>query len=123
MQDTHTFEKPINYLDMSLGKLILVEDCRPRLTAVWKLHRELMVSLLTIIGAFFLTVWLTIERIVSRPVKRLASASRRLADGDFNAPLLKMGRDEIGTLSKVSVTCVMQSTAIRKNFSGKMNLS
>jgi len=98
MQDIHTFEKQINYLDMNLGKLILVENCRPRLTAVWKLHRELLVSLLIIIGVFFLTVWLTIERIVSKPVKRLASASRRLADGDFNVPLLKMGRDEIGTL-------------------------
>jgi two-component system NtrC family sensor kinase len=98
MQHTHIFEKPINYLDVNLGKLILVEDYGPRLTAVWKRHRELMISLLTIIGAFFLTVWLTIERIVSRPVKRLASASRRLADGDFNVPLLKMGRDEIGTL-------------------------
>ncbi len=98
MQDTHAFEKQINYLDINLGKLVLVENCGPRLTAVWKLHKELMVSLLTIIGAFFLTVWLTIERTVSRPVKRLASASRRLADGDFNAPLLKMGRDEIGTL-------------------------
>lgn len=97
-EGTHTFEKRINYLGIHLGKLVVLENDKPRLEAVWKLHRELVVILLATIGAFFLTVWLTLEKVVRRPVRRLARASGRLADGDFDAPLLKTGRDEIGDL-------------------------
>lgn len=98
MQDVHIFEKQIGYLGMDLGKLIVHEDCGPRLDVIREVHKELIVYILISMAVFFVAVGFVLDRIVSRPVKALADASKRLADGNFDVPVLKMGDDEVGTL-------------------------
>ena len=94
----HTVERPINYLDMNLGTLIVVMDFTPRLVDMRKRHQELTTTLLAVMIAFIVTIGLMLEWVVGRPVKRLAHASRKLADGVFDVALRKVGNDEVGTL-------------------------
>ncbi|WP_326999676.1 ATP-binding protein [Dactylosporangium sp. NBC_01737] len=53
-------------------------------------------------GVLFLVILGTaiIARHVSRPVRDLTAASRRLADGDLDARVTSVGRDELGQLSE-----------------------
>ncbi len=94
----HTVERPVNYLDMNLGTLVVVMDFSSRLADMRKRHQELMATLLAVIIAFIVTIGVMLEWVVERPVKLLAHASRKLAAGVFDVPLRKVGNDEIGTL-------------------------
>jgi hypothetical protein len=89
----HTVELPVNYLDMHLGTLIVVMDFSPRLADMKKRHQELMATLLAVMIAFIVTIGLMLEWVVGRPVKRLAHASRKLADGVFDVP--QIGRAHV----------------------------
>ncbi len=93
-----TVERPVSYLDMNLGTLIVQVDFTPHLADLRKRHHELTTTLLAVMIAFIATIGLMLEWVVGRPVKRLAHASRKLADGVFDVPLRKVGNDEVGTL-------------------------
>lgn len=64
-RDVHTFEIQIRYLDTKLGKLVLKEDCGPRLDAIRKRHRKLTAALLISMTVFFLSIGIVLERFVS----------------------------------------------------------
>ncbi|TAN45626.1 MAG: response regulator [Nitrospirae bacterium] len=97
--DIYTIEKQIVYFETKLGRLTLTVDYGQRLNVIRSEHNELAFTLLLSTGVFFVCIWFVLERVVSRPIKVIANASKRLADGDFDAPLLKTGQDEIGTLA------------------------
>jgi two-component system NtrC family sensor kinase len=96
--DIHTLEKDISYLETNLGKMIVNVDFGPVLDEIRGKNRELMMTLFLLIAIFVLLIGLTLDRIVSRPARLLAHASATLARGDFDTPLPKVRRDEIGTL-------------------------
>ena len=61
----------------------------------------LLLLLLTIgLVAVFSLVTLLVVNALTRPLLKLASASKRLADGDYNVELDYNGKDEVGTLTQ-----------------------
>ena len=60
-------------------------------------NRQLAMGALTILVAGTLLA-LAMRRIVLRPVAQLATAARRVGDGDFGARVPAIGRDELGQL-------------------------
>ena len=61
--------------------------------------RSILVSALAIL-AIFAVVTLFVVGAVTKPLLRLTSASRKLADGDYNAELDYEGDDEVGILTQ-----------------------
>lgn len=105
--DVRTLRKPIHYLDMSLGQLTVKVDLAPALANTKRADREIAALLAGILGIFVVTIVLTLEIAVRRPVRRLADASMELARGNFEALLPQAGHDEVGDL--VSSFAVMRS--------------
>lgn len=99
-REVRSMEQPIRFQDKDMGMLIVDVDFEEPLKDVRIRHRQLFVITCAIILFSIGTVWFVIERTVSRPVTNLAQASRRLAEGDFSAPLPPADSDEIGELVK-----------------------
>lgn len=97
-KDIHVVSQRIRFFETELGLLVLTVDFAPRLSEVRERHWELMSVMLGIIVLFTITAGWVLDRMVRRPVNLLARASQRLAEGDFDLPLMKAGGDEIGIL-------------------------
>ena len=69
---------------------------------------------LPIVFVFILLVLVTlfIEQFVTRPLRRLATATQRLQSGDFNTPIPHEGRDEIGQLGDALNTMATQVSGL-----------
>ncbi|KPV48818.1 hypothetical protein SE17_36020, partial [Kouleothrix aurantiaca] len=78
--------------------LVLREDAD---TALEPVNRALENTLLTVAGLLLLVLVLAtaIAEIISAPIKRMASAARQIADGDFQQRLGYASGDEIGRLA------------------------
>lgn len=97
-RDVHVMEQPIGIQNTDLGKLIVDVDFDEPLRDMRVRLRQLFAITGVIILLSITVIWLIIERMVSRPVTDLATASRHLAEGDFGAPLPRTGHDEVGEL-------------------------
>ena len=91
-------EHRIGFLGSDLGRLILKIDISAITAAAEKRHLQLVTALLIVFCGYLLSIGIIVERIVRRPVNLLANAAKKVARGDFNAPLIKTGNDEVGTL-------------------------
>jgi signal transduction histidine kinase/CheY-like chemotaxis protein len=96
--DVRVLKKRIVYLDDDLGELVVRVDLSPALTAVRREHWKLLGILFGIFTLVMITVMLTLEFALKRPISRLADASKRLAQGDYSTPLPHAGHDEVGEL-------------------------
>ena len=91
--------------------LVLREDAD---TALEPVNRALENTLLTVAGLLLLVLVLAtaIAEIISAPIKRMASAARQIADGDFQQRLGYASGDEIGRLA-VSFDHMARSLELR----------
>lgn len=96
--DIHIVTRRISHLDTGFGNLILTVDFAPRLSDIRKRHWELIFVMLGMIVFLTAALGFVVDRLVRRPVNLLAQASQRLAEGDFDVPLVKVGNDEVGLL-------------------------
>ena len=94
----HRIEIPVDYIDMHLGKLIVMVDITPALDKLRTQNNELALLLFSMLGIMFLTILLVLELAVRKPLTSLTSAARKLAAADYDALLPHASRDEVGTL-------------------------
>ena len=92
-------EKPIEYLDMHLGTLIVMIDMTAPLDRLRRQNDELALLLFAMLVIMSVTIVLALELAVRKPLSQLADAARQLAAGDYDAPLPGSGSDEVGTLA------------------------
>ena len=97
-------ERQMSFCTLSNGmRLITVAPSR-EINAPWS---RLVVAILMItagvIAFFVILVWL-LMRVITRPLKDLTDASRRLADADYDVDLTYQGNNEIGTLTSTFTT-------------------
>jgi signal transduction histidine kinase len=64
-----------------------------------ELRQSLIIFGVVLIGISFLFVFITTQNVIRR-INSLAMASQRLAGGDLASPVIRLGKDEIGILSK-----------------------
>ena len=102
--DVRTFKQDIRYLDTNLGNLVVKVSLTEKLDVIRRDYVRLFYLLFIVVFLFFLTTGFILELLVRRPIKLLADASQRFAEGDFEMPLPRAGNDEIGTLMKSFVT-------------------
>jgi signal transduction histidine kinase/ActR/RegA family two-component response regulator len=93
-----TLMAPVALLDMRLGTLTVVVDMAPFLEPVRARYRTLLLVQMGILLLVTLTAGLVLELAVIRPARRLAQASRELAERHFDTPLPEAHGDEIGAL-------------------------
>jgi len=91
-------ERPIQYLEMNLGRLEVVVDMASFVAENQAHHRKLLLMLLSMLLILTLTIIFVLEIAVIRPGRRLAAASSELAKGGFETPLPEPSSDEIGAL-------------------------
>lgn len=102
-EDSHALrrlEHKIHYLGNDLGTLFLTVNLHSTLTVAEARHRQLVIVLLLILFGYLLSIGLVVERVVSRPVNRLAQAAQKMARGDFSVHLSSPGADEVGMLTQ-----------------------
>ena len=87
--------QPITYLEVPLGTLVAKIDVAPRLAELWLRHEQVLIALGLVVAAYVGLVWLVLERWVRRPLRALADASKRLAAGDFDTPLVRAASSEV----------------------------
>ncbi|GMR20349.1 MAG: hypothetical protein BMS9Abin36_0944 [Gammaproteobacteria bacterium] len=105
---------PIRYLDQPLGEVSLIADLSANIDAVSQLQRNFLVVLFIIILAFVSAIAITVDWLIRRPVTLLATASDRVARGDFGTTLPSVRNDEVGKL-------VQSFTAMRDNIQRYQN--
>ncbi len=93
-----SFSKKIRYLDKELGEIELTADFSGYLAAIETRVYELLAVVLLggVLGLAIIGVMA--EMFLLRPLTRLSAASRRLAQGDYTAPLPAARDDELGAL-------------------------
>lgn len=94
----HVVEQTIRFHDRNLGTLVLTVDLSPVIAAAQKRHRQLMTVLLLMFCGYLFSIGFVVERLVRKPVALLARAAEKLAEGNFDTPLVKAGHDEVGQL-------------------------
>lgn len=92
------FSKKIQYLDKELGEISLTVDYSGYLAGIEARVYELLAVILLGIVLVFAFVGIIAEVFLLRPLARLSLASRRLAQGDYAAPLPAARGDELGAL-------------------------
>ena len=93
-----SIERPIQYLDMNMGRLEVLVDMATFVAENQAHHHKLLLMLLSMLLILTLTIILVLEFAVIRPARRLAAASSDLAKGEFESPLPEPSSDEIGAL-------------------------
>ena len=84
---------------LSNGMKLLVTASKSEIIAPWTRLMQLIVIATVAIIAVFSFLILMVMGVITRPLKDLTSASRRLADGDYSVQLTYKSRDEVGALT------------------------
>lgn len=90
--------REIRYLGEKLAVVELKVDFAPRLDEIRLRSKALIYALLAVLLLILFANGLILDFIVSKPIRLLADASRRLATGDFDISLPRPGNDEVGIL-------------------------
>ena len=93
-----TVTQEIRYLDEKLAAMELKVDFTPRLNEIRERSKALIYTLLAVLLLILFANGLILDFIVSKPIRLLADASKRLATGDFDMSLPTPGNDEVGIL-------------------------
>lgn len=96
--DLRTLVVPVKLLNEPLGTLTVVVNLAPFLDRERARHETLLLVQMAILLLVTLTGGLVLEMAVIRPARRLAQASRELAERRFDTPLPEAHDDEIGAL-------------------------
>ena len=97
-------------------------DAEREVLAEVRFHRHKMFAILA--GAFVLVVMLSVlcSRHVTRPIRELAAAVHRIADGDLDTPTRVTTRDELGELG-ASINVMLPQLQDRMNLKHSLSLA
>ena len=96
--DEQLHTQQLNLANDSVGSLRIRISHRALLESVAQSQKTLFALLASVLLGAFLALGMVLDATVRRPVNRLMTAARELAEGRFDAHLPPGGKDEIGTL-------------------------
>lgn len=97
-KDFRMVEHRLQFLGNDLGNLSLTINIASTTAAAEKRYRQLATALLIVFCGYLISIAVIVERVVRRPVNRLAHAAEKMTQGDFELALVTSGNDEVGTL-------------------------
>ena len=102
----------IEFRGDNIGRLILVTDFSKIIQARREESQRLgiLFGLISLMGLLFITI--VLDRIIRKPVQRLAKAAQSLSSGDYSVTLPVPHKDEIGVLVK---SFISMRDSVRKN--------
>ncbi|OGU09212.1 MAG: hypothetical protein A2075_00050 [Geobacteraceae bacterium GWC2_58_44] len=96
--DIRTLPQEVRYLDEKLGILEVKVDFTRMLNEIRERAIVLICTFLAVLLLFLAATGFLLDYLVRKPIRHLADASQRLANGDFGMPLPKPDNDEVGIL-------------------------
>ena len=90
----------IRYEDHKLGSMNLVVDFSHEIEEFIALKNQMLLFFLLAVAVFILGIKLVLRYVIHKPLSQLADVFDKLARGDFDIPLPKGSKDEIGHLIK-----------------------
>ena len=87
------------FTTLSNGMKLIVTASEKEITAPWIRLLQLIALITAAIIVIFSVIIMFLLGIITRPLLDLTSASRKLADGDYNVELSYKSKDEVGTLT------------------------
>ena len=97
--DLVTLEQDLDFAGKSLGKLKLTVDLQPSILALRsQLYQFAAVFSVMILASLAVTFYF-VDNFISGPASRLVEAAANVAKGDYQSPLPKTGKDELGRLT------------------------
>ncbi len=96
--DEQLHTQQLSLANDSVGSLRIRVSHRALLESVARSQKTLFALLASVLLGAFLALGVVLDATVRRPVNRLMTAARELAEGRFDAHLPSGGKDEIGTL-------------------------
>lgn len=97
--DLRTFNRPLGYQGVPLGRLTVRVDFAPRIEALRQDHERLFLTLLLGLAAVTLATGVLVELCARRPLRHLAETAHRLACKQEAAAHPGGGEDEVGRLT------------------------
>ncbi len=96
--DARRISLPLTSYGHQLGTLEAVYDLAPFMAGQRQEYQRTSLFMLAILVGTVLLLWVVVEQVIHRPLRRLASAATELARGNYEAPLPKAGGDVLGAL-------------------------
>lgn len=97
-KDLQLISLTLNFAGRDLAKLEAVYDLAPHMNLQRQEHRTMRTILLFILGCSVLLLWVVVENVIHRPLRRLSAAASELARHHYDVPLPTPGSDDLGTL-------------------------
>ena len=97
-KDLQLISLTLNFAGRDLAKLEAIYDLAPHMNLQRQEHRTMRTILLLILGGSVLLLWVVVENVIHRPLRRLSVAASELARHHYDAPLPSAGSDDLGTL-------------------------
>ena len=97
-RDIRTLPQEVRYLDEKLGILEVEVDFSRRMNEIRERSILLICTFLAVLLLFLAATGFILDYLVRKPIRQLADASQRLANGDFGMPLPTPDNDEVGIL-------------------------
>ena len=96
--DPRVVELPLRSAGRDLATLTAVYDLTPYMDAQREEYRKTGFLLLIILAGSVLALWVVVEKVIHRPLRRLSAAAQDLAKHNYDAPLPEAGSDDMGAL-------------------------
>jgi PAS domain S-box-containing protein len=97
-KDLQPISLTLNFAGRELAYLEAVYDLAPHMNLQRQEHRTMRTILLFILGGSVLLLWVVVENVVHRPLRRLSQAASELSRHHYDVPLPSAGSDDLGTL-------------------------
>ena len=97
-KDLQKISLKLNFAGRDLANLEAIYDLAPHMNLQRQEHRTMRTILLCILGGSVLLLWVLVENVIHRPLRRLSAAASELARHHYDVPLPSAGSDDLGTL-------------------------
>jgi len=96
--DLRSIMLTLRFAGHDLARIDAIYDLAPQMNLQRREHRTMSAILLGILGSSLLLMWILVERVVHRPLRRLSEAASELAQRNYATVLPAAGDDDLGRL-------------------------
>ncbi|MBR0227861.1 MAG: EAL domain-containing protein [Clostridia bacterium] len=92
-------ERQLAFFTLSNGMKLLISAPVEEINLSWTQMAKIILTITVLVTVFYAILLLFVMRVITRPLKRLTAAARKLAAEDYDVELNYQSQDEIGELT------------------------